>query len=69
MYRSPFKITSRETCSFKKKGSWAAGYHTGVDRVCSNVSLVSPAAPFTLKSILPLLSLFKSLNNAFAELI
>lgn len=43
MYRSPFKITSRETCSFKKKGSWAAGYHTGVDRVCSNVSLVSPA--------------------------
>mgnify|MGYP007025189871 CR=1 FL=1 len=30
MYRSPFKTTSTETCSFKKKGGWAAGYHTGV---------------------------------------
>ena len=28
MYRSPFKTTSTETCSFKKKGGWAAGYHT-----------------------------------------
>lgn len=43
MYRSPFKACSKETCSFKKKGSWAAGYHTGVDRVCSNTALVSPA--------------------------
>ena len=43
MYRSPFKTTSTETCSFKKEGSWAAGYHTGVDRICSNTTLVSPA--------------------------
>ncbi len=43
MYRSPFKAGSKETCSFKKKGSWAAGYHTGVDRVSSNTTLVSPA--------------------------
>lgn len=43
MYRSPFKAGSKETCSFKKKGSWAAGYHTGVDRVSSNTALVSPA--------------------------
>ncbi len=28
MYRSPFKAGSKETCSFKKKGSWKAGYHT-----------------------------------------
>lgn len=43
MYRSPFKAGSKETCSFKKKGNWAAGYHTGVDRVSSNTVLVSPA--------------------------
>lgn len=43
MYRSPFKAGSKETCSFKKKGGWAAGYHTGVDRVSSNTVLVSPA--------------------------
>ena len=44
-WRSPFKATSRETCSFKKAGSWAAGYHTGVDRVCSsNTTLVAPTA-------------------------
>lgn len=43
MYRSPFKAGSKETCSFKKKGSWAAGYHTGVDRVSSDTALVSPA--------------------------
>ena len=44
MYRSPFKASSRQTTAFKKKGSWAAGYHTGVDRVCdSNRALVSPA--------------------------
>lgn len=42
-YRSPFKASSKETCAFKKKGSWAAGYHTGVDRVCDNRALVSPA--------------------------
>lgn len=42
-WRSPFKATSRETCAFKKKGSWSAGYHTGVDRVCSsNTTLVAP---------------------------
>ncbi|MCH5317728.1 MAG: M23 family metallopeptidase [Eubacterium sp.] len=43
MYRSPFKAASTQTTAFKKPGSWAAGYHTGVDRVCSNTSLVSPA--------------------------
>ncbi len=43
MYRSPFKASSTQTTAFKKKGSWAAGYHTGVDRICSNTALVSPA--------------------------
>ncbi|MDE6384618.1 MAG: M23 family metallopeptidase [Eubacterium sp.] len=43
MYRSPFKASSTQTTAFKKPGSWAAGYHTGVDRVCSNTALVSPA--------------------------
>ncbi len=43
MYRSPFKASSTQTTAFKKKGSWAAGYHTGVDRVSSNTALVSPA--------------------------
>ena len=43
MYRSPFKAKSTQTTAFKKKGSWAAGYHTGVDRVCPNTALVSPA--------------------------
>lgn len=42
MYRSPFKAASTQTTAFKKPGSWAAGYHTGVDRVCPNTSLVSP---------------------------
>lgn len=44
MYRSPFKAASTQTTAFKKPGSWAAGYHTGVDRVCPNTSLVSPAS-------------------------
>ena len=43
MYRSPFKASSTQTTAFKKKGSWAAGYHTGVDRISSNTTLVSPA--------------------------
>lgn len=42
-YRSPFKAGSKETCAFKKKGTWAAGYHTGVDRISDNTALVSPA--------------------------
>lgn len=43
-YRSPFKASSRQTTAYKKKGSWSAGYHTGIDRVCdSNKTLVSPA--------------------------
>lgn len=43
-YRSPFKASSRQTTAFKQAGSWAAGYHTGVDRVCdSNTAMVSPA--------------------------
>lgn len=42
-YRSPFKASSRQTTAFKKKGSWAAGYHTGIDRVCdSNTTLIAP---------------------------
>lgn len=42
-WRSPFRKTSRETCAFKKKGSWSAGYHTGVDRVCdTDATLVAP---------------------------
>lgn len=44
VYRSPFRASSRQTTAFKKKGNWAAGYHTGVDRVCdSDRTLVSPA--------------------------
>lgn len=44
-WRSPFKAKSRQTTAFKKKGSWSAGYHTGVDRVCdSNTTLVSPTS-------------------------
>ena len=43
MYRSPFKAKATRTCAFKVKGSWAAGYHTGEDWVCSNTELVSPA--------------------------
>lgn len=44
MYRSPFKASSRQTTAFKKAGNWAAGYHTGVDRVCdTNTTMVSPA--------------------------
>lgn len=42
MYRSPFKAASTQTTAFKKAGAWAAGYHTGVDRVCTNTALVSP---------------------------
>lgn len=43
-YRSPFNAESRQTCAFKKKGTWAAGYHTGVDRVCdSNPAMVAPS--------------------------
>lgn len=43
MYRSPFTAPARQSCAFKKKGSWAAGYHTGEDWVCDNRELVSPA--------------------------
>lgn len=42
-WRSPFKAISRQTCGFKVAGSWSAGYHTGVDRVCdSNTDMVAP---------------------------
>lgn len=43
MYRSPFNASSSQTTAFKEKGNWAAGYHTGVDRICPNITLVSPA--------------------------
>ena len=41
-WRSPFTTKSKQTCAFKKKGNWSAGYHTGVDRVCDNSRLVAP---------------------------
>ena len=43
--RSPFISTCKMTCDFKKKGNWAAGYHTGEDWIyvnSSNTILVSP---------------------------
>ena len=43
MYRSPFKAKAKQTCAFKVRGNWAAGYHTGEDLICSNTELVSPA--------------------------
>lgn len=44
MYRSPFRTKARCTCTFKKPGSWSAGYHTGEDWVSdSDRTLVSPA--------------------------
>ena len=43
MYRSPFKAKAKQTCAFKVRGNWAAGYHTGEDWICSNTELVSPA--------------------------
>lgn len=44
IYRSPFKEKSRQTCAFKKEGSWKLGYHTGIDRVCDkNRTLVAIA--------------------------
>ena len=51
MYRSPFKAASTQTTAFKKPGSWAAGYHTGVDRVCDNAALVSPANGTVQRSV------------------
>ena len=32
-----FKVT----CIFKKKGNWAAGYHTGIDMTCDNTKIYS----------------------------
>ena len=42
-YRSPFKKKATITTTFKKPGSWRAGYHTGEDWVCDDRTLVSPA--------------------------
>lgn len=45
MYRSPFQAKARQTTPFKKKGSWACGYHTGEDWVCdTDKTLVSPVS-------------------------
>lgn len=33
MFKSPFSKKVRITTPFKKKGSWACGYHTGIDLV------------------------------------
>lgn len=42
-YRSPFTGKCHMTTPFKKKGSWAAGYHTGEDWVGDdNRQLVAP---------------------------
>lgn len=51
--RSPFMRTCHLTCDFKKKGSWAAGYHTGEDWVYNDSkyhTLVSPCDGLILKS-------------------
>lgn len=29
------------TCEYKRKGNWAAGYHTGIDMVCDNDNIYS----------------------------
>ena len=52
MYRSPFISKPKCTCVFKKKGSWAAGYHTGEDWVFINndTQLVSPCAGTVLRN-------------------
>lgn len=44
-YRSPFTAKCHMTTPFKKKGSWAAGYHTGEDWVGDdNRQLVAPTS-------------------------
>lgn len=43
MYRSPFRKKCTVTTVFKKPGNWRAGYHTGLDLVCDDKTLVSPA--------------------------
>ena len=51
--RSPFTATCHMTCDFKKKGYWAAGYHTGEDWVYNDKkfhTLVSPCEGLILKS-------------------
>jgi len=51
--RSPFISTCHMTCDFKKKGNWAAGYHTGEDWVYNNknnTALVSPVTGIILKN-------------------
>lgn len=51
MYRSPFTEKARKTTPFKKKGSWAAGYHTGEDWVCDkSAALVSPISGTVLRN-------------------
>lgn len=32
----PLTGTFRVTCEYKRKGNWAAGWHTGIDLVCDN---------------------------------
>ena len=32
----PLTGNFRVTCEYKRKGSWAAGWHTGIDMVCDN---------------------------------
>ena len=51
--RSPFISTCHMTCDFKKKGNWAAGYHTGEDWVYNdktNSMLVSPCHGVILRN-------------------
>ena len=51
MYRSPFRQTARQTITYKKLGSWSAGYHTGEDWVCDgDRTLVAPASGTILRN-------------------
>lgn len=44
-YRSPFTAKCHQTTPFKKKGNWAAGYHTGEDWVADgDRTLVAPTS-------------------------
>ena len=44
-YRSPFTQKCHQTTPFKKKGNWAAGYHTGEDWVADgDRTLVAPTS-------------------------
>lgn len=37
----PLMGNFKVTCEYKRKGSWAAGWHTGIDMVCDNDNIYS----------------------------